>query len=200
MSNITMYFSAMYGGKTSTLLQTAYNYEDRGKNVLIIKPSIDTKGDDTIVSSIGMGRKADILLSPEESLFNDHSRLLSQSDVILIDEAQFLTETQVDELWYLSELYGKTVNCYGLKTDFQGHFFPGSKRLFEIARTQEISTISSCECGQKAEFNARCVDGEYTLSGSQVAIDGEANIAYNPLCPKCYLEKVVKVKKKVLKR
>lgn len=87
MSNITMYFSAMNGGKTSKLLQTAYNYEDRGKNVLIIKPSIDTKGDDTIVSRIGMGRKVDILLSPEESLFNDHSRLLSQSDVILIDEA-----------------------------------------------------------------------------------------------------------------
>ncbi len=199
MSKISMYYSAMNGGKTSTLLQTAYNYEDRGKQVLIIKSEIDTKGDDTIVSRNGLARKVDILLSPDEALIENYADKLCKANVILVDEAQFLTPSQVDELWHLAELYDKIVNCYGLKTDFRGQFFPGSKRLFEVAETKEISTISSCRCGAKAEFNARCVNGVFTTEGDQIAIDGQAEVLYDPVCPKCYLEKVIKVKKKVLR-
>lgn len=195
MSKIKMYYAAMNGGKTSSLLQAAYNYESRGKKVLIIKSEVDTKGGDKIVSRMGMSRKVDVVLKEDESLIEDHTKVIDDTEVVLVDEAQFLSEKQVNELWYLAELYDKKVICYGLKVDFRGQFFPGSKRLFEIADTQEITTSSICKCGSKAEFNARWKDGDYIYEGDQILIDGETEIKYDTLCPKCYLTDVVKVKK-----
>ena len=198
MSKIKMYYAAMNGGKTSALLQASYNYESRGKNVLIIKSEVDTKGGNQIVSRTGMQRKVDIKLGINQSLIEDYGKLIDKAEVILVDEAQFLSEEQVNELWYLAEIYDKKVQCYGLKTDFKGNFFPGSKRLFEIANTQEITTSSICKCGDKAEFNARWKDGDYIYEGEQVLIDGDTDVEYDTLCPKCYLNDVVKYKKKVL--
>ena len=109
---------------------------------------------------------------------------------ILIDESQFLTKEQVDELFYLTKKFDIPVICYGLRSDFKTMSFPGSLRLFEIADVmEELYTI--CRCGKRAKFNGRVVNGEFTSSGSQVAIDGENEVTYESLCGKCYLEKVL---------
>ena len=118
----------------------------------------------------------------------------------MIDEAQFLTTRQVEELQFISKELDISVICYGLKTDFKTNSFPGSRRLFELAdKLEELTTI--CACGKKAKFNARIINGKYVFDGSQVAIDQENSVSYEPLCGACYIEKVHNfVKQKSLKK
>ena len=109
---------------------------------------------------------------------------------ILVDEAQFLSENQVTELWKISKLKNIPVICYGLKTDFKTNSFEGSKRLFELSdELEELITI--CSCGKRAKFNSRKCDGKYLTDGKQVLIDGTSNIEYESLCGKCYIKKVL---------
>ena len=159
-------------------------------NVLILKPSIDTKGDNRIVTRIGLKRKVDHLIGKDENL-NDYLKTVDKNIAcILVDESQFLSRDQVDELFMFSKLRDIPVICYGLRTDFKTIAFPGSLRLFEVADTlEELYTI--CRCGKRAKFNGRIVNGEFTSSGTQVAIDGENEVKYESLCGKCYLEKVL---------
>lgn len=188
MAKIYFRYGAMNCGKTTALLQVAHNYEEKNKNIIIIKPFIDTKGDDKIVSRLGVERKVDILLKPEEKLNINFDNL----SCILVDEVQFLKEKQIDELWTIAKTKNIPVICYGLKTDFKSKMFEGSKRLIEIAdELEELITI--CSCGKRAKFNARKENGKYLKSGKQVLIDGETVIEYEPLCGKCYIEKVLKV-------
>ena len=113
---------------------------------------------------------------------------------LFIDEAQFLEPEQVDELMQVVVKLNIPVICYGLRTDFQTKGFPGSTRLLEIAHTiEEMKTI--CVCGRKAMYNARKVNGHFTITGDQVAIDGENKVTYEPLCPHCYYEKLEKYQK-----
>ena len=178
-------------GKTTRLLQVAHNYEERGMKVVLIKPSIDTKANDSVSSRIGVERKVDHLVSPEENLKGYLSLLVGNTSCVLVDEAQFLSESQVEELFVFSKLTNIPVICFGLRCDFRTNLFPGSKRLFELAdEIEELYTI--CRCGRKARFNARIVNGEFTLDGDQVAIDGD--VEYESLCGKCYLTKVRKMK------
>lgn len=177
-------------GKTTVLLQVAHNYEEKGKKIIIIKPKVDKKGNDKVVSRIGLERKVDYLIDKDDKI-----KLINLKDIacILVDEAQFLTEFQIDELFIIAKQNNIPVICYGLKTDFQSKLFPGSKRLFELAdELTELITI--CKCGKKARFNARLKNNEYTLIGNQVAIDN-FDATYEPLCGKCYLEDVLKIRK-----
>ncbi len=191
MSKLYFRYGAMNCGKTTNLLQVAHNYEERGMRVLLLKPSIDTKANTKVSSRIGVEREVDHLVLPDENLKGYLSLIKDKTECIIVDEAQFLTEKQVDELFIFSKLTSIPVICYGLRADFRSELFPGSKRLFELAdNIEELYTI--CRCGKKARFNARIVNGEFTLEGSQVAIDGEVN--YESLCGKCYLRKVKKIR------
>lgn len=191
MSKLYFRYGAMNCGKTTSLLQVAHNYEERGMKVVLIKPSIDTKANDSVSSRIGVERKVDHLVSPEENLKGYLNLLVGNTSCVLVDEAQFLSESQVEELFVFSKLTNIPVICFGLRCDFRTNLFPGSKRLFELAdEIEELYTI--CRCGRKARFNARIVNGEFTLDGDQVAIDGD--VEYESLCGKCYLTKVRKIK------
>ena len=192
MSKLYYRYGAMNSGKTTLLLQVAHNYEERGMKVLILKPKIDTKGDNKIVTRIGLKRKADHLIEENENLTEYLNNVGDDISCVLVDESQFLTRDQVDELFMFTKLRDVAVICYGLRTDFKTMSFPGSLRLFELADVmEELYTI--CRCGKRAKFNARIVNGEFTSSGAQVAIDGEKEITYESLCGKCYLEKVLKI-------
>ena len=197
MSKLYFRYGAMNSGKTTLLLQVAHNYEERGMKVLILKPKIDTKGNNKIVTRIGLKRKVDHLIEKNESLIKYLNAIPNDIACILVDESQFLSRDQVDDLFMFTKLKDVAVICYGLRTDFKTLSFPGSLRLFEVADVmEELYTI--CRCGKRAKFNARIVNGEFTSSGSQVAIDGENEITYESLCGKCYLEKVLKINKETI--
>ena len=184
-------YGAMNSGKTMEILRTAHNYEENGYKVLIVKPFCDTKGNDFIVSRVGVSRHVDYLLKQNELL----SDVIKQDypTVILVDEAQFLSKEQIDDLWLITKNLDIDVFCYGLRTNFRLEGFPGAIRLFELADVME-ELVTICECGRKAKFNARVVDGEYILHGEQVAIDG-IDASYEVLCGNCYLKKVLKIDK-----
>ena len=186
MAKLYFRYGAMNSGKTTVLLQTAHNYEERGMHIIVIKPSIDTKGDSKIVSRLGVDREVDILLPPEDTV-TEHMQPIKPS-AIIVDEAQFLTPAQVDELYYYTKEYDIPVLCYGLRCDFQMNGFPGATRLLEISdEITELKTI--CRCGKKATQNIRLVNGKPTFEGLQVAIDGvNDKITYESVCGECYLK------------
>lgn len=196
MAKLYFRYGAMNSGKSTALLQAAYNYEERGQHVLLAKPAIDTKGASQIESRLGMTREVDFLIGAEDDargLFAAQRKQVRRSsedhaDVacLLIDEAQFLTPGQIDDLFRIAVLDGIPVLAYGIRNDFRTHAFPGSARLLAIAHTlEELKTI--CRCGRKAVFNGRKVDGRFVFDGDQVAIDG-ASVTYESLCGNCYLE------------
>ena len=187
MAKLYFRYGAMNCGKSSSLMQVAYNYEENQKKVCVIKSIIDTKGNDCLESRIGLKRKVDILLKTNELLDMDN---FHNVDCVLVDEAQFLSSFQVEELWKISKKLNIPVICYGLKTDFKGYLFSGSKRLLELAdKLEELVTI--CSCGAKAKFNARFVNDKFTVSGSEVLIDGsDKRVKYVPLCGNCFLKQL----------
>ncbi len=194
MSKLYFRYGAMNSGKSTALLQAAYNYEERAQEVIIVKPDIDTKGDAAIVSRLGVTRPVDFTVAPDEDIY---AKFLAQRELVLartgksvscllVDEAQFLSEGQVDDLLRIAILEGVPVLAYGIRTDFQTVAFPGSRRLLEVAHSlEELKTI--CRCGRKAVFNARKVGDRYVFDGDQVAIDG-IDVTYESLCGACYLE------------
>ena len=190
MSKLYFRYGAMNSGKTTLLLQVAHNYEERGMKVVILKPGIDTKGNDKIVTRIGLKRKVDHIIKSDEKLNNYLCTLPLDVVCVLVDESQFLTRDQVDDLFMFTKLKNIPVICYGLRSDFKTMAFPGSLRLFEVSDVME-ELITICRCGKRAKFNGRIVNGEFTSNGEQVAIDGENHVEYESLCGKCYLEKVL---------
>ncbi|TKJ96893.1 thymidine kinase [Plantibacter flavus] len=194
MAKLYFRYGAMNSGKSTALLQAAFNYEERGHRVLLAKPSLDTKGDAAIVSRLGVTRDADFLLGPDDDavrVFAEHRRRVVQEtgeDVscLLVDEAQFLHGEQVDDLLRIALLEGIPVLAYGIRTDFQTVAFPGSRRLLEVAHSlEELKTI--CRCGRKAIFNGRRFGDTFVFDGDQVAIDG-TTVTYESLCGVCYLQ------------
>lgn len=185
MAKLFFRYGSMNSGKTTLLLQTAHNYEENGMKVMIVKPTVDTKGNDKIVSRIGVERKVDLLLDNTDNLFEIVKDKHKDVSCVLVDEAQFLTEDQVDQSMDIVVSLNIPVICYGLRTDFLTKGFPGSTRLLQIAHTlEEMKTI--CKCGKKAIFNARYVNGKFTDKGSQIAIDGKKKVTYVPMCAACY--------------
>lgn len=185
MAKLYFFYGAMNSGKTTRILQCAYNYEEQGMKPIIMKPKIDTKGDDKIVSRIGAKRKVDFLIESKANIYDIIVEQYTNVDLIIIDEAQFLSEKQVNQLMDVVIDLNISIMCFGLRTDFLGNSFTGSRRLLDIAHElTEIKTI--CECGHKAMFNVRLVDGKVQTEGDSVAIDGEKNITYTVACPRCF--------------
>lgn len=201
MAKLYFRYGAMNSGKSTGLLQAAFNYEERGQRVLLAKPQVDSKGEDQIVSRLGVTRTVDFLIPHGTSVlevFHQHATgddpeaLLSHVDAevkpvacLLVDEAQFLEPAQVDDLLRIAVLENVPVMAYGIRTDFRTQSFPGSGRLMELAHSvEELKTI--CRCGRKAIFNTRKAGETFVFEGDQVAIDG-VEVTYESLCAVCYL-------------
>ena len=192
MAKFHFRYGAMNAGKSTILLQTAYNYEENGKRVVLLKSSIDTKGDEKIVSRIGLERKVDYLIGEDDSIISILGDNIISIDCILVDEAQFLKRKQVDELFYITKKYNIPVIAFGIRTDFKTNGFEGSIRLLELAdELLEMPTI--CKCGKKARFNGRKVDGKFILEGDSIVIDNDSAVSYESLCGECYIKKLEKL-------
>ncbi len=192
MAKLYFRYGAMNSGKSTALLQVAHNYEERGMNVLIIKPDADTKGGDKISSRVGLTRKVDFKVEPEMNIYDSvhqWNRDVEKVDCVLVDEAQFLTKRQVEELLNLTVYDNIPVISYGLRGDFRTQLFPGSARLLALAHSiEELKTV--CRCGKKALFNARYIDDKFTTDGQQVVIDDSSEVKYTGLCAKCYFNEL----------
>ena len=193
MAKLYFKYGAMGSSKTAQALITKYNYEENDLKVWLIKPSADTRdGAQILRSRIGLEATVEVI-PPEVDIY---ARFLGgkarRSDVIIVDECQFLTEKQIDQLRAIVDEHNIPVMCFGLRTDFQTHLFPGSRRLMEVADTiQEIKTI--CDCGAKATVNARINDGYIVTEGAQVVLGG--NDSYIAMCHKCYVKGIREHKK-----
>lgn len=191
-------FSTMNAGKSLQLMAVAHNMDERHIPSLTLKPSIDTRdGENQIYSRVGISRPC-ITFSQEENLYelirkkNFEIQNNSEQSLkwVFVDEAQFLTEEQVDQLSDVVDYLNINVSCYGLRTDFKSKLFPGSKRLFELADTIE-EMKSTCECGNKTIINARIdKDGNVLKNGPQTLVGGEDR--YNSICRKCWKDSLNK--------
>ncbi len=184
MAKLYFKYGAMGSSKTAQALITKFNYEERGMRVWLIKPATDTRdGDDIIKSRIGLSAVCTPIFA-QDSIYDIFKTKHGDVDVIIADECQFFTPEQIDECRYIVDEHSIPVLCFGLRTDFLTHTFPGSARLFEIADSiAEIKTI--CECGSKATVNARVGDdGLIVTKGDQVCLGG--NDRYIAMCHKCW--------------
>ena len=185
----------MNAGKTTTLLQSNYNYLERGMSTLLFAPRIDNRyGIGKITSRIGLEANSEVF-DMETDLFTQVKEKHHHQPIhcVLIDEAQFLTAQQVDELYLISKIYDISVLCYGLRTDFRTNGFEGSTRLLEIADDiEELKTI--CACGKKATFNIRKMNGMPMFDGEQILIDGTDKIEYEAVCGKCLIKQKGRVR------
>ena len=188
MAKLYFRYGAMNSGKTTALLQVAFNYKERGMRVLIFKASVDTKGGDHIISRLGVSCKVDQLVTPEMDLLalvRADSEIHGKPACVLCDESQFFTPAQAEQLFLITVDLGIPVICYGLRADFMLRGFPGSTRLLELAHSiEEMKTI--CSCGRKAMCNGRKVNGEFVFEGAQIAIDTVDDVEYESLCPQCW--------------
>ena len=186
MAKLYFKYGAMGSSKTAQALITRYNYEENDLRVWLIKPSADSRdGEAVIRSRIGLEGVAQILSPEADVLEIFRAEQLGQCDVIIVDECQFLTEAQIDQLRAIVDEHNVPVMCFGLRTDFQCHLFAGSRRLMEVADTiQEIKTI--CDCGAKATVNARSdSEGHIVTQGEQLFLGG--NDSYIAMCHKCWV-------------
>ena len=186
MAKLYFKYGAMGSSKTAQALITKYNYEENDLSVWLLKPSADDRdGVQILRSRIGLEASADII-SPETDIFRRfETEKLGQVDVIIVDECQFFTSEQIDQLREIVDAYNLPVMCFGLRTAFQTKLFPGSRRLMEVADSiLEIKTI--CDCGAKATVNARIdSSGHIVTEGAQVVLGG--NDSYIAMCHKCYM-------------
>ena len=190
MSKLYFRYGAMNSGKSTHLMQVAHNYEERGMRVILIKPSTDKKGGDKLVSRLGVERKVDILCEKKMDIYEEIKKwqeVKFKIDCILVDEVQFMTKEQVDQLFKIAVVLDIPVVCYGLRTDFMMEGFEGSTRLLLLAHSiEEMKTI--CKCGRKAILNGRKINDEFVFEGEQVAIDNIDNVQYESLCGHCYFK------------
>lgn len=188
MAKLYFRYGAMNCGKSTAVIQVAYNYEERGMHVLLIKPATDTKGGNLIVSRLGTTRKVDILADESLDIFQEIAAAKEADPklrCVLVDEAQFLQPQQVSQLFQVTTQLAIPIICYGLRADFKTNAFPGSVRLFELAHSiEELKTI--CRCGKKAILNGRRVNDLFVREGSQVVIDDKDDVTYESLCGSCY--------------
>ncbi|MBQ0133522.1 MAG: thymidine kinase [Clostridiales bacterium] len=186
MAKLYFKYGAMGSSKTAQALITKFNYEERGMKVWLIKPALDDRdGAAVLRSRVGLSATADVM-RPEDDVAALW-RKRGGSDVIIADEAQFLTGEQIEQLRALVDEEDLPVLCFGLRTDFLTRLFPGSQRLMELADSiTEIKTI--CECGAKATVNARLVNGRVVTEGEQVMLGG--NESYLAMCHRCWKKRI----------
>lgn len=183
MAKLYFRHGAMGSSKSASALMTRYNYVERGKNPLLVKPMLDTRdGARTVKSRIGLSEEA--VFFEELRAFSDEK--IKEYDAIIVDEVQFLHSEDIEFLAHIVDDFSIPILCYGLKTDFRSELFEGSKRLLELAdEIEEIPTV--CWCGRKAHFNARIINGKVVTTGEQIVLG--ANESYISLCRKHFLQK-----------
>lgn len=185
MAKLYFRYGTMGSSKSAQALITKFNYEEQGMRVWLLKPAEDTRdGIGNVRSRIGLEQKADAVTAEMDlyRIFRDREREFY--DVIIVDEAQFLHPSHVEQLREIVDSYNVPVFCFGLRTDFRTRLFPGSTRLFELADSvSELKTV--CTCGGKATVNARIdAEGNIITEGEQLLIGG--NESYRPMCYKCW--------------
>ncbi len=187
MSKLYFRYGAMGSSKTANALMVRYNYEEKGKNAVLLKPLLDNRdGDKVVRSRMGLEYGCEFVEDFLEK--NKDKKDWSDIDAIIVDEAQFLTKEQVESFSDIVDYAGVPVICYGLRTDFSSSLFPGSMRLMELAdKIEEIPTV--CWCGKRAHFNARISDGRIVREGEQVFIG--ANESYISLCRRHFKEGIL---------
>ena len=193
MAKLYFKYGAMGSSKTAQALITKYNYEENDMHVWLIKPSADTRdGAGTIRSRIGLQAECEIA-TPDTDIYERYKAGFNgHCHAIIVDECQFLTVKQIDQLRAIVNDFGVPVMCFGLRTDFQTKLFPGSMRLMELADCiEEIKTM--CDCGCKATVNARISDGYIVTEGAQVVLGG--NDSYIAMCHRCYIQGIREHKK-----
>ena len=192
MAKLYFKYGSMGSSKTAQALITKYNYEENGMRVWLVKPAADSRdGEIVLRSRVGLEAIAEVV--PPEADICELFREREHTDVIIVDECQFMTMAQIDQLRELVDREDLPVLCFGLRTDFQTKLFPGSRRLFELADSiTEIKTI--CDCGRKATTNARIgADGYVVTEGDQVLLGG--NDSYIAMCHKCYQDYILQHRK-----
>lgn len=185
MASLIYVYAAMNSGKSSQALQVAFNYKERGMNVVMMKPAIDTRDGECISSRIGLSAPC-LMIDKDTDLYKMVAEnCIDETACVIVDEAQFLSEEQVKQLTCVVDIFRLPVMCYGLRTDFQGKLFPGSAALFEHAdEIRELRTI--CWCGKKATHVLRLNDGQVVREGAQVQIGG--NDSYVSVCRRHWRE------------
>ena len=193
MAKLYFKYGAMGSSKTAQALITKYNYEENDMKVWLLKPSAATRDGSAILRSrIGLEATVEVM-SPTTNIYDRfRDTQAGHCRVVIVDEAQFLTEEQIDQLRAIVDDFDIAVLCFGLRTDFQTRLFPGSRRLMEVADAiQEIKTM--CDCGAKATVNARINDGYIVTEGAQVVLGG--NDSYIAMCHRCYVRGIREHKK-----
>ena len=193
MAKLYFKYGAMGSSKSAQALITKYNYEENDLNVWLIKPSADTRDGATVLRSrIGLEARAEVI-APDADVYDRFRQTQADScSVIIVDECQFMTEAQIEQLRAIVNDFSVPVLCFGLRTDFQTRLFPGSRRLMELADCiEEIKTM--CDCGAKATVNARISDGYIVTEGAQVVLGG--NDSYIAMCHRCYVNGIREHKK-----
>ena len=193
MAKLYFKYGAMGSSKTAQALITKYNYEENDLNVWLIKPSADTRDGAAILRSrIGLEATVEVIPPEMDAYARFRDTQADKCNVIIVDECQFMTEAQIDQLRAIVNDFGVPVLCFGLRTDFQTRLFPGSRRLMELADCiEEIKTM--CDCGAKATVNARINDGYIVTEGAQVVLGG--NDSYIAMCHRCYVNGIREHKK-----
>ena len=193
MAKLYFKYGAMGSSKTAQALITKYNYEENDLNVWLIKPSADTRdGAEILRSRIGLEARVEVIAPAADVLERYKATQEGTCNVIIVDECQFMTEKQIEQLRAIVNDYNVPVLCFGLRTDFQTKLFPGSRRLMELADCiEEIKTM--CDCGARATVNARINDGYIVTEGAQVVLGG--NDSYIAMCHRCYIQGIREHKK-----
>lgn len=193
MAKLYFKYGAMGSSKTAQALITKYNYEENDMKVWLLKPSADTRDGAAILRSrIGLEAEVEIATSQVNIYDRYREGFAGNCDAVIVDECQFLTPEQIDQLRAIVNDYNVPVMCFGLRTDFQTKLFPGSSRLMELADCiEEIKTM--CDCGAKATVNARISDGYIVTEGAQVVLGG--NDSYIAMCHRCYIQGIREHKK-----
>lgn len=186
MADLVFYYGAMGCSKTANALMTRFQYLNKGLNVILVKPELDTRDDHDdhpiLRSRVGIEAEVDLVIKQASNLVEQFSKV--SPNLIICDEAQFLKEEQVDQLKQIAEDRNIPVYCYGLRTDFKTKLFEGSKRLFELC-SKAVELESICSCGKPAIINARLnKDGKLVFKGAQIELGGDDR--YKPLCYSCW--------------
>ena len=186
-NKLIFYYGTMSSGKTTDLLNLWYSKKEDGFYPVLLKPSSDVKGNDRVVTRGNSSVPVDFLINHDDDIYLKISEYILENilDIIIVDEVQFLTYDQINQLSDIVDNYGIDVVCYGLLTDFKGNMFDASKRLMEIS-DEKIEVERQCSCGRKRIFNARFLNGEIVLKGDQFGIDGEIPEEYHSVCRQCY--------------
>lgn len=197
MGKLSFRYGVMGSGKSTELLQIIHNYQKHGLSPLTLKPENDRVDGHLIQSRLGISKMADYCFNSQSNLLALIGAFsqLNEIDCIIVDEAQFLTTKQVEELFRISIEFDLDVLCYGLKLDFTGKCFAGSGRLLELANEiSEIETI--CSCGEPAKFNIRMINGQPVFTGEQIVIDNDkgGTITYEAVCPRHFCDAADTVK------